>query len=87
MIRIELAEPVDSETLWTDSTAVLKYIRNETNVQTIRDETRPNQWSYDDGRANPADDAARGLKGCELSTQQCWIRGPHFLWLPESEWP
>lgn len=70
MIRIELDEPVNSETFWTDSTAaVLKCIRNETNVQTIRDETSPNQWSYDDGRANPADaDAAHGLKGCELST-------------------
>ena len=30
MIRIELGEPVDSETFWTDSTALLKYIRNET---------------------------------------------------------
>ena len=36
---------------------------------------------------NPADDSSRGLKGHELSKQHCWITGPNFLWLPESEWP
>ena len=30
MIRRELDVPIDSETFWTDSTTVLKYLRNET---------------------------------------------------------
>ena len=96
MIRRELDVPIDSETFWTDSTTVLKYLRNETRrfqvfvanrVEAIRDETVPTQWRFVNSKCNPADDASHGLKGCELSTQQCWIRGPDFLRLPESEWP
>ena len=56
-------------------------------VQAIRDETVPTQWRFVNSKCNPADDASRGLKGCELSTQQRWIRGPDFLRLPESELP
>ncbi|XP_068749322.1 uncharacterized protein [Montipora capricornis] len=78
MIRREQDVPIDSETFWTDSTAVLKY---------LRDDTVPTQWRYVNSKCNPADDASRALKGCELSTQQRWIRGPDFLRLPESEWP
>ena len=93
MIRRELDEPIDSETFWTDSTTVLKYLRNETRrfqvfvanrVQAMRDETVPTQWRFVNSKCYPADDASRGLKGCELSTQQHWIRGPDFLRLPES---
>ncbi|XP_044182748.1 uncharacterized protein LOC122963378 [Acropora millepora] len=96
MIRRELDVPIDSETFWTDSTTVLKYLRNETRrfqvfvanrVQAIRDETIPTQWRFVNSKCNPADGASRGLKGCELSTQKRWIRGPDFLRLPESEWP
>lgn len=55
MIRRELDVPIDSETFWTDSTTVLKYLRNETRrfqvfvanrVQAIRDETVPTQWRF-----------------------------------------
>ena len=78
MIRRELDVPSDSETFWTDSTTVLKYLRNEirrfqvfvaNRVQAIRDETVPTQWRFVNSKCNPADDASRGLKGCELSTQ------------------
>lgn len=95
MIRRELDVPIDSETFWTDSTTVLKYLRNErgcfqvfvaNRVETIRDETVPTQWRFVNSKCNPADNASSGLKGCELSTQQRWIRGPDFLRLPESEW-
>ncbi|XP_029183335.2 uncharacterized protein LOC114951290 [Acropora millepora] len=91
MIRRELDVPIDSETFWTDSTTVLNYLRNKTRrfqvfvanrVQAIRDETVPTQWRFVNSKCNPADDASRGLKGCELSTQQCCIRGPDFLRLP-----
>jgi len=56
-------------------------------MQTIRNATNPNQWRYVGTDMNPADDSSRGLKGHELSKQHCWITGPNFLWLPESEWP
>ena len=96
MIAKELDEPAESKTYWTDSTTVLKYIRNNkkrfhvfvaNRVQTIRDETNSNQWRYVGTDINPADDSSRGLKGHELSKQHRWITGPNFLWLPESEWP
>ncbi|XP_068671292.1 uncharacterized protein [Montipora foliosa] len=96
MVSRELDDPVDSETYWTDSTTVLKYIRNEAKrfhvfvanrVQSIRDQTDPAQWRYVESKNNPADDGSRGLNGYQLSDQQRWIKGPNFLWLSESEWP
>ena len=96
MISRELDDPVASETYWTDSTTVLKYIRNEAKrfhvfvanrVQSIRDQTDPAQWRYVESKNNPAADASRGLNGYQLSDQQRWIKGPDFLWLSESEWP
>ena len=96
MIARELDESVDSRYYWTDSTTVLKYIRNEkkrfqvsvaNHVQTIRDATNPQQWKYVESRRNSADDASRGIDGQELSPQCRWITGPNFLWLPDSEWP
>ncbi|PFX13125.1 hypothetical protein AWC38_SpisGene22820 [Stylophora pistillata] len=96
MIAREIDEPPESKTYWTDSTTVLKYIRNDkkrfhvfvaNRVQTIRDAMNPNQWRYVGTDINPADDLSRGLKGHELSKQHRWITGPNFLWQPESEWP
>ncbi|XP_068758326.1 uncharacterized protein [Montipora capricornis] len=85
MVSRELVDPVDSETYWTDSTTVLKYIRNEAKrfhvfvanrVQSIRDQTDPAQWRYLESNNNPADDALRGLNGYQLSDQQRWIKAP-----------
>ena len=96
MISRELGDPVDGEIYWTDSTTVLKYIRNETKrfhvsvanrVQRIRDETDPIQWKHVDSENNPADDASRGLEGNQITKRHRWVRGPDFLWHPESEWP
>ena len=96
MISRELGDPVDGEIYWTDSTTVLKYIRNETKrfhvfvanrVQRIRDETDPIQWRHVDSENNPADDASRGLEGNQITKRHRWVRGPDFLWHPESEWP
>ena len=96
MIAKELDEPAESKTYWTDSTTVLKYIRNDkkrfhvfvaNRVQTIRDATSPDQWRYVGTDINPADVSSRGMKGYELSKQHLWITGPNFLWPPECEWP
>ena len=96
MIARELDEPVESKLYWTDSTAVLNYIRNEkkrfhvfvaNRVQTIRDATNPLQWRYVETKHYPADDASRGRNGPELTKQRRWITGPKFLWLPDSQWP
>ena len=79
---------------WTDSTTVIKYIKNDkarfhtyvaNRVQAIRDRTDVNQWRYVDTKENPADDASRGMEIHSFLEQQRWIRGPEFLWRQESE--
>lgn len=96
MLLEELEVRPDVTVYHTDSTTVLHYIGNEqkrfqvfvaNRVQLIRDFTSPNQWRYVDTSNNPADDASRGLSGAALLQQQRWIKGPQFLWKPETEWP
>ena len=56
---------------WTDSTSVLRYIRNETKrfhtfvanrIAIIRDGSNPDQWRHVGGDLNPADDLCRGYR-------------------------
>ena len=80
-ITRELDEPVESQTYWTDSTTVLKFIRNDTKrfhvfvakrVQTIRDVTNPNQWRYVDTKTNPADDEAYAGTVSRRNFERLW---------------
>ena len=45
------------------------------------------QWRRVDSSQNPADDASRGLSAEALLNNSRWLRGPDFLWRPESSWP
>ena len=95
-LRAELELPLDQSTFWTDSTAVLKYIKNEdkrfqtfvaNRVSTIRDATHVSQWRYINTKDNPADYASRGMKVGDLLNVGSWIEGPKFLFDPEKDWP
>ncbi|XP_045135132.1 uncharacterized protein LOC123518388 [Portunus trituberculatus] len=95
-IRKELDQRIDRTTFWTDSTAVLQYIRNTerrfhvfvaNRISAIHEESNPEQWRHVTSSINPADDASRGLNGMELSRSSRWIRGPAFLSLDEDQWP
>ena len=64
-LRYELSIGDYNEYFWTDSRAVLGYVRSETKrfhvsvakrVQEIRQYTEPHQWRYIDSQNNPADD-------------------------------
>ena len=96
MIKKELDEKPDTVQYHTDSTTVLRYIKNDqkrfhvfvaNRVQLIRNHSAPDQWSYVDTKENPADDASRGLDAKTLTEQQRWLTGPEFLWQPEKAWP
>ena len=93
MVRRELDIPIDRSYFWTDSTSVLKYIKNENKrfqtfvanrLAVIHDGTNPNQWFYIDTVMNPADDASRGLTAAQLIKGARWIRGPDFIWKSDS---
>lgn len=95
MLRLELQLPLKESCFWTDSTSVLKYIKNEdrrfqtfvaNRVTTIRDNLEVAQWQYIPTSLNPADDASRGVKAKDHSKQR-WMEGPEFLRQPEEAWP
>ena len=81
---------------WTDSKAVLGYIRNNTRrfktfvanrINQIKENTHAEQWNYIPTRENPADDASRDLNAERESSNSCWFQGPSFLWHEEKHWP
>ena len=81
---------------WTDSTAVLKYIRNVTarfhvfvanRIAIIHDGSDPNQWRYVCSKNNPADFVSRGQGGADFVKNYTWKNGPEFLWDNEKTWP
>ena len=71
LLKRELEISVNERSVfWTDSTAVLRYVKNETNwyhtfvanrVAIIHDGSQPNQWFHVNGDNNPADNSSRGL--------------------------
>ncbi|KAL2098438.1 hypothetical protein ACEWY4_007645 [Coilia grayii] len=96
LIKAELHLTLDESIFWSDSTTVLKYVKNENKrfktfvanrVSTIREITRVQQWRHIDTRLNPADCASRGLKASALLYSTTWLNGLVFLRLQESEWP
>lgn len=81
-------------TFFTDSAAVLAYIRSDqqrwpifvaNRVSTIRDFSQPSQWRYVPSRDNPADLASRGASPSDLDAT--WWNGPSFLSRSQSSWP
>ena len=81
---------------WSDSTTVLRYIRNETTrfhvfvanrLAVIHDGSHPSQWRYVEGQENPADEASRGQEARLFVTNRRWLHGPSFLRLSEEHWP
>ena len=96
MLTSELHLQLDRSVFWTDSTAVLKYIKNETKrfqtfvanrISAIREVSDVKQWRYINTKDNPADFASRGLTAEALIRSDLWKRGPVFLERAEQEWP
>ena len=79
---------------WTDSTTVLKFIKNETTrfpvfvtnrLAVIHDGSTVEQWHYVPSELNPADLVSRGMKASSLINSDLWKFGPSFL--REAQWP
>ena len=79
MVRRELDIPSDRSYFWTDSTSVLKYIKNENKrfqtfvanmLAVIHDSTNPNQWFYIDTVMNLADGCFKRSYSCSIN-QRC----------------
>ena len=96
LIQQELDLKLNRVHYHTDSTTVLHYIFSDVKrfpvfvanrVQLIRDYSSTNQWYYVDTKANPADYASRGLDAKQITQKECWLKGPAFIWTPESTWP
>ena len=55
-------------------------------VAAITEHSLRSQWKYLGTKANPADDASRGLTADAIVQPNPWARGPEFLWLDEETW-
>ncbi|XP_068691617.1 uncharacterized protein [Montipora foliosa] len=95
-LREEMEIKIDRSVFWSDSTAVLQYIKNEdkrfhtfvaNRLAVIHDGSKPSRWNFVESARNPADDASRGLTPEELLLQDRWFKGPEFLWKLEESWP
>jgi hypothetical protein len=96
ILRKELQMELAESTFWTDSTSVLKYIKNRTTrfrtfvanrVTEIAKASDEHQWRYVNTNANPADMASRGLKLKAFLKKEMWVCGPPFILGPQEEWP
>lgn len=92
----ELKMPFQNSVFWTDSTSVLKYLRNSTSrfkcfvsnrVSEILKVSDVEQWRYVNSSSNPADLASRGVKVDSFLKNESWISGPAFLVRSQEEWP
>ena len=95
-LRQELDYDLLDSVMWTDSTAVLKYIRNHqaryhtfvaNRVNLIRSLTKESAWRYVDTASNPADLASRGMDIESFLESSLWTSGPRFLLESEDDWP
>ena len=88
VLRGELRLNQVASYFWTDSTVVLRYIRNESRafktfvanrVALIRGNSDVSQWRFVTGSVNPADMITREVTASELLKCSSCLRGPQFL--------
>jgi len=88
---------VDKVFFWTDSQAVLYWLKKENGnqphyVKALRDfilvTTNPSQWRYVPSSLNPADYITKGIKAVDFNSTHRFILGPEFLLhASELHWP
>ena len=86
---------IDRVKYWTDSTTVLKCLKNDTkrfhtfesNATMIGSISSTSDWRHVNRDENPADDVSKGLRLYEMMKNRRWLNGPAFLWKEETSWP
>ena len=87
---------VDNTYFWTDSMAVIRFVRNRSarfktfvanRIMIIHEGSCVDQWKFINGSNNPADSASRGIQTGNTKQVKRWLEGPEFLWKTKSEWP
>lgn len=81
--------------LWTDSSIVLAWLKNEVPLQSyvanrvarILEITTYEQWRHVPSMDNPADLITRGIQPHILSTLSMWWNGPSWLCQESDTWP
>ena len=81
---------------WSDSTAVLYWLRTPevcqriivaNRITKVLDVSSASDWKYVLPTANPADDGTRGYSVEQMTSKSRWISGPSFLSQKRYEWP
>ena len=92
----QLDLPIQRSILWTTSTIVLQYLRNEAKrfhifvanrLAIIHDDSSSRQWRHVDSLSNPADLTSQGFFSIDTEELRLWLEGPDFLKEEESWWP
>jgi hypothetical protein len=94
LLRTALGIPLRTSTYWTDSQAVLGYVRNKSQrykvfvgnrVSYLQGVSSPSQWRYIPSKQNPADVLSRGCLPSDIAAE--WFQGPQFLKEKEVTYP
>ena len=93
LLKAELDLPIVL-IFWTDSTAVLHCIKNNTKLSCvvanrlaiIEQNTALDCWGHVPSNLNPADLASRCIRANSNEMKKC-LEGPEFLTKPRTEWP
>ena len=95
LLKKELKILVNKEVFWSDSEAILGYIRDESKrfkifvantVELIKHHSDESQWHFISSKQNPWDYASRRIDVCKDDKVKRWYLGPQFLWEPEATW-
>ena len=85
----EIKIPVSNISLWSDSTTVLKYIKNREpqfekyvlrRTHEINSITNSENWNYIESNLNAADDLTKCINLAQFNNNHLWFNAPDFLY-------
>lgn len=88
--------PIQRQTLWTDSTVALAWIRADPRnyrpyvahrVVEILEHSSCDDWRWVPSLMNPADEATKWGRGPFFNDDSMWFHAHPFVLLPRTEWP